>query len=455
MGKNSRQHYGIILVYCMKKFIFLFLVFTSIFSKYVFAADLLEIYNIAIKSDPELLAAEAKHQSTLQEYPIARSNLLPNIRFKGTSQRTRESIDGAIYGSSSPTSQFTTDEYSINLKQPLYRRDLFSLLEKSEYQVAKSLAERDSARQNLIIRVVEAYFNILDSEDNIDYVVSEKAAIKSQLDESKKRLEVGLIAITDYAEAKASYDLSETNVIEAQNQKDLARESLYVLTGKQFKSFSSLNHNIKAKSPDPDDIKSWENFAVKQNLDLLTYRRAQDIAIANLKFERSKHFPTLDIYGTIKETDKGGGSSGAFDSNNDFIGIELNIPIFIGGNTYYSSKQAEFEKEKARYDLLKKKREVIRDSRQAFLNLKSAISKVNASKKALESNELSVEYNKAGFEVGTRSTTDVLLALKEFYKAKKNYSKSKYDYLMSKLKLKQSIGTLSIDDLKVVNSWLN
>ena len=442
MGKNSRQHYGIILVYCMKKFIFLFLVFTSIFSKYVFAADLLEIYNIAIKSDPELLAAEAKHQSTLQEYPIARSNLLPNIRFKGTSQRTRESIDGAIYGSSSPTSQFTTDEYSINLKQPLYRRDLFSLLEKSEYQVAKSLAERDSARQNLIIRVVEAYFNILDSEDNIDYVVSEKAAIKSQLDESKK-------------EAKASYDLSETNVIEAQNQKDLARESLYVLTGKQFKSFSSLNHNIKAKSPDPDDIKSWENFAVKQNLDLLTYRRAQDIAIANLKFERSKHFPTLDIYGTIKETDKGGGSSGAFDSNNDFIGIELNIPIFIGGNTYYSSKQAEFEKEKARYDLLKKKREVIRDSRQAFLNLKSAISKVNASKKALESNELSVEYNKAGFEVGTRSTTDVLLALKEFYKAKKNYSKSKYDYLMSKLKLKQSIGTLSIDDLKVVNSWLN
>jgi len=455
MGKNSRQHYGIVLVYCMKKFIFLFLVFTSIFSKYVFAADLLEIYNIAIKSDPELLAAEAKHKSTLQEYPIARSNLLPNIRFKGTSQRTRESIDGAIYGSSSPTSQFTTDEYSINLKQPLYRRDLFSLLEKSEYQVAKSLAERDSARQNLIIRVVEAYFNILDSEDNIDYVVSEKAAIKSQLDESKKRLEVGLIAITDYAEAKASYDLSETNVIEAQNQKDLARESLYVLTGKQFKSFSSLNHNIKAKSPDPDDIKSWENFAVKQNLDLLTYRRAQDIAIANLKFERSKHFPTLDIYGTIKETDKGGGSSGAFDSNNDFIGIELNIPIFIGGNTYYSSKQAEFEKEKARYDLLKKKREVIRDSRQAFLNLKSAISKVNASKKALESNELSVEYNKAGFEVGTRSTTDVLLALKEFYKAKKNYSKSKYDYLMSKLKLKQSIGTLSIDDLKVVNSWLN
>ena len=439
----------------MKIFFNIIFIFTCIFSKHIYAADLLEIYNIAVKSDPELLAAEAKHKSTLQEYPIASSNLLPNLRFKGTSQRTRESIDGSVYGSSSPTSQFTTDEYSINLKQPLYRRDLFSLLEKSEYQVAKSLAERDSARQNLIIRLAKAYFNILDSEDNIDYVVSEKAAIKSQLDESKKRLEVGLIAITDYAEAKASYDLSETNVIEAENQKDLARESLYVLTGKQFKSFSSLNHNIKAKSPDPDDIKAWENFAVKQNLDLLAYKRAKDVAIANLKFERSKHFPTLDIYGTIKETDKGGGSSGAFDSNNDFIGIELNIPIFIGGNTYYSSKQAEFEMEKARYELLKKKREVIRDSRQAFLNLKSAISKVKASKKALESNELSVEYNKAGFEVGTRSTTDVLLALKEFYRAKKNYSKSKYDYLISKLKLKQSIGTLSIDDLKVVNSWLN
>ena len=434
---------------------FLILVFSNFFLKSAFAVDLLEVYNISLKNDPELLAAEFKHKSNLQEYPIARSYLLPDLRFKGTSQRTRESIDGAVYGSSTPTSQFTTDEYSINLKQPLYRRDLFSLLEKSEYQVAKSLAERDSARQKLIIKVAEYYFNILDSLDNIDYVVSEKAAIKSQLDESKKRLEVGLIAITDYAEAKASYDLSETNVIEAENKSNLAKESLYVLTGTQFKTFATLNHNIKAKDPDPNDIKSWENFAVKQNLDLVAVKRAQDVAIANLKYERSKHFPTLDIYGTIKETDKDGGSSGAFESNNDFIGIELNIPIFIGGNTYYSSKQAEFQKEKARYDLLKKKREVIRDSRQAFLNLKSAISKVNASKKALESNELSVEYNKAGFEVGTRSTTDVLLALKDFYKAKKNYSKSKYDYLISKLKLKQSIGTLSIDDLKVVNSWLN
>ena len=128
---------------------------------------MLEVYNISLKNDPELLAAEFKHKSTLQEYPIARSYLLPDLRFKGTSQRTRESIDGSVYGSSTPTSQFTTDEYSINLKQPLYRRDLFSLLEKSEYQVAKSLAERDAARQKLIIKVAEYYFNILDSLDNI------------------------------------------------------------------------------------------------------------------------------------------------------------------------------------------------------------------------------------------------------------------------------------------------
>ena len=188
---------------------------------------------------------------------------------------------------------------------------------------------------------------------------------------------------------------------------------------------------------------------------MLAYKRAKDVAVSNVKYEQSKHFPTLDIYGTAKETDKGGGSSGAFESNNDYIGIELNIPIFIGGNTYYNSKKASFLEEEARYNLIKKKREVVKETRQAFLNLKSSISKVKASKKALESNELSVQYNKAGFEVGTRSTTDVLLALKDSFKAKKNYSKSKYDYLISKLRLKQSIGTLSIDDVKVVNSWLN
>ncbi|MFL2549050.1 MAG: TolC family outer membrane protein [Gammaproteobacteria bacterium] len=419
------------------------------------AEDLVEVYNVAVKNDPEILAAEVKHKAVMQEFPIARSYLLPNLKFSASSQRTRESIDGSVYGRSSSTSQFTTDEYSINLKQPLYRRDLFTLLEKSEYEVAKSLAERDAARQNLIIRVSEAYFNILDSIDNIHYVQSEKAAIKSQLNESKKRLEVGLIAITDYAEAQASYDLSETQYIEAKNLSDLTKESLYVLTGKQFENFSSLALNIKVNQPQPNDIKSWENFAIQQNLELLAYKRAQDIASSNVKYERSKHFPTIDIYGAVKETDKGGGSSGAFESNNDYIGLELNIPIFIGGNTYYSSKKAAYLEEQARYDLIKKKREVVKEARQAFLNLKTSISKVNASRKALESNELSVKYNKAGFEVGTRSTTDVLLSLKDLFKAKRNYSKAKHEYLLSKLKLKQSIGTLSVEDLKIINSWLN
>ena len=198
-----------------------------------------------------------------------------------------------MYGSSSATSQFTTDEFSLNLKQPLYRRDLFTLLEKSEYEINKSLAERDSARQDLILKVAEAYFNILDSIDNVNYVKSEKAAIKSQLNESKKRLEVGLIAITDYTEAQASYDLSETQFIEAENLNDLTKESLYVLTGKQFKNFSPLVLNIKVIEPEPNDIKSWEDFAIKQNLELLAYRRAQDIAISSVKYERSKHFSIL------------------------------------------------------------------------------------------------------------------------------------------------------------------
>ena len=419
------------------------------------AEDLVEIYEVALKNDPELLAAESSHKATMQKYPIARSLLLPNLNFSATSKRTRESIEGSVYGRSSSSSQFTTDEYSIKLKQPLYRRDLFALLEKSEFEVAKSLAERDSARQDLIVRVAENYFNILDAIDNIEYTVSEKNAIKAQLEEAKKRFEVGLIAITDLADAQASYDLSATRVIEAESLSDLEKESLYILTGKSFNHFSPLTFDIKVKNPDPNNIKDWEKFAIKQNLELLASMRAHDIATSNLKYERSKHYPTLDIYGAITETDKGGGSSGAFESNNDYIGIQLNIPIFLGGNTHYSNKQAAYLEEKTMYDVLKKKREIIRDTRQAFLKLKSSISKVKASKKALESNELSVKYNKAGFEVGTRSTTDVLLALKDLFKAKKNYSKAKYEYLIGKLKLKKSIGVLSIQDLKIINSWLN
>lgn len=178
-----------------------------------YGVNLLEVYNIAVKNDPELLAAEVKHKATVQEYPIARSYLLPNLNFSASSQRTRESIDGTIYGSSSTTSQFTTDEFSINLKQPLYRRDLFSLLEKSEHEVAKSLAERDLARQDLIIRVAEAYFNILDSIDNINYVQSEKAAIKSQLEESKKDLKLASLQLLIMQKLKLLMIYQKQNIL--------------------------------------------------------------------------------------------------------------------------------------------------------------------------------------------------------------------------------------------------
>ena len=192
---------------------------------------------------------------------FARSYLLPNLNFSASSKRTRESIEGSVYGRSSSSSEYTTDEYSIKLKQPLYRRDLFVLLEKSESEVSKSLAERDSARQHLIVRVAENYFNILDAIDNIDYTVSEKNAIQSQLEEAKKRFEVGLIAITDLADAQASYDLSVTRTIEAESLSDLEKESLYILTGKLFNNFSPLALDIKVKNPDPDNIKDWEKFA--------------------------------------------------------------------------------------------------------------------------------------------------------------------------------------------------
>ena len=174
----------------MKYFLYILISFNFYASSFTVsqAADLIEVYKVAIKNDPELLASEAKHQANMQEYPIARSFLLPNLNFNASSQRTRESIDGSVYGSTSATSQYTTDEYSINLKQPLYRRDLFTLLEKSEYIVAKSVAVRDSARQELIIRVAEAYFGILEEYQNNklgSYLLSE--AIKESL--NKKNIE--------------------------------------------------------------------------------------------------------------------------------------------------------------------------------------------------------------------------------------------------------------------------
>jgi len=305
-----------------------------------------------------------------------------------------------------------------------------------------------------MIRTADAYFDVLAEQDNLTFRQSEIEAIERQLEQANKRFEVGLIAITDVKEAQASYDLAVASEIEAQNALEIAKDTLEVIIVERTNSLSSLSDRMQLISPEPNDVEEWINKALSENLTLLSSQYTTKIAQHEIKLQQAQHYPTLDIVASHNDTDTGG-LSGSRESEDTRIGLELNIPIVSGGRTYYRTKEARYRAEQTNHEHEKVRRETIRNTRDAYLNVISGISRVKALARALESTQAAASAAEAGFEVGTRTSVDVLLALQETFRAKRDYARARYDYLLSTLNLKQAAGALSVDDLVQIDGWLN
>ncbi|MEJ2114629.1 MAG: TolC family protein [Gammaproteobacteria bacterium] len=207
-------------------------------------------------------------------------------------------------------------------------------------------------------------------------------------------------------------------------------------------------------TPDPNDVDEWIYKALNENLSLLSSEYTTKIAKQEIKLQQSQHYPKLDIVATHTDTDTGG-LTGSRESEDSRIGLELSFPIFEGGRTYYKTKEARHRAEQSTNEYEKIRRETIKNTRIAYLNVISGISRVKALAQALESTEAAASAAEAGFQVGTRTSVDVLLALQETFRAKRDYSRARYDYLLNTLNLKQAVGTLSVDDLVQIDGWLN
>ena len=353
----------------MKLFKILVIIFTFLFSQKSFSVDLIQIYEVAKRNDPILLESEARHKSIMQSYPIARSALLPRLDFNASSKRTREAISGSVYGRSSSTSQYTTDQHSFDFAQPVYRKDLYTLLKKSKLEVAQSLAERDLARQELIIRVTEAYFDILKSKDQLAFAESELNYTFATLRGAKEKFKLGIISGLELKDIQSYYEVSKSNLFSAKNNLDVAKDSIYLITGNRFEIYNSLNKLFKPSLSDIKNLIEWEQLAGKYNLSLIAQKSLVEVKEKGLEYEKSKHYPTIDLVASASKTYKGGGSSGKYDSNNDYIGLQLNVPIFYGGETRYKTKQAKYLYDAESQKLSYMKKNLSNEVRKAYLNV--------------------------------------------------------------------------------------
>jgi outer membrane protein len=413
------------------------------------AEDLLTIYGLALQNDAELMIAESNYLAAIQALPLAQSGNRPQIFFNADGRVTES--DNSVTGSNSSDNI----GYSLNLAQSLYNTSNDGDISIAEANARAELARLKAARQSLVLRVAETYFSILAAGDNVEFAYAERTAIARQLEEAQKRFEVGLIAITDVVEAQASFDNSEAQVILAENILENAWQALVVLTANNsIRELVPLGDDIKLSLPNPITVEAWVLLALNNNLDLLAAQESLNAA----RFERDKNnrnrYPTVDFIARYEGNDSNNDLLG--DSNQDdlTVGIELEIPLYAGGRIPAERAQAESRFRAAQNTSLLQNRLAAQQSRTAYLDVVSGISQVKALQQAFKSTNIALEATQAGFEVGTRTSVDVLISLRETYRTQRDYAGARYNYVLNKLRLKQAAGILSEDDLKEANDSL-
>ncbi len=416
------------------------------------AEDLWEVYQLALQNDAQLRAAMANRDSALEAKPLAKALLLPYVSLSGDAGVVRYDVNHSASTPSKNPNKYGTAGLALNLSQSIYHPELDIQLDQADKQIAQAQVTYAAEEQNLIIRVAQAYFNVLSAKDSLEFAKAENAAIERQLDQAKQRFEVGLIAITDVHEAQAAFDQSRADLIQAENALDNAWEAQQEIIRQSVKELAPLAEQLPLNPPQPQNPEQWAEAAQAQNLSLKAANYGVDIARLNIDLQDSGDSPTLDLVGS-HSLDLSSSRTGT-DAHTTYVGLQLNMPLYTGGGVSARTRQARFDYEAAQQSLDQQRRSVNRSVRDAYRGVMSSISRVEALKASTISAESALEATTAGFEVGTRTMVDVLNAQRDLFSARSNYAQVRYDFILNGLLLKQATGNLSIEDLKQVNSWL-
>ncbi len=410
------------------------------------AEDLLSLYQRAAQTDPVIRAAKATRDAGHEAEPLARAKLLPNANLSGSLDYTATDVQGASSDS------YGSNALTLQVVQPLFRKDRRVALAQARDQVKQADADFASAKQGLILRLAEAYFGVLSARENLVFTQAEKKAIVRQLEQARERFEVGLVAITDVHEAQARFDQAKASEITARNAVDNALEALREVVADAPARLDDLKDDLPLLPPDPASLDAWSELALQHNPAVQSARLAAEVARKEIARRRALRYPSLDLVGSLSRSRTG--AVGGRDVDSRSVGLQLAVPLYSGGALVTGTRQARYQFTAAQENLDARRREVVRQVRDAYRGIQAAISRVAALKATVRSALSALEATEAGFEAGTRTLVDVLNSQSELFRARRDYAQARYDYVLSTLRLLNAAGTLSEDDVKRVNTWL-
>lgn len=428
----------------------------------VFAVDLVGVHDLAAKNDPLLQAAAYRRDATGENERQAWSNLLPTL--SGSAGLNRGGSETSINGMVVDDSDTDTEFWSLDLRQTLYAQSNYEQLDIARSQVSQADAIYDIAYQSFLVRVAGYYFNVLTAQDGVIFAEAEEKALQRQFEQAEQRFEVGLTAVTDVHEARASYDNARARAIVSRNNLADTKEALYELTRQYFDDISPLQDQLPLVKPLPENPEEWLDIAMKYNPAIISARKNVEIAEATTRLQRSGHFPTLDLVASYTNfTNKEYVLRDDFQqpiattdlTNKDTqIGLRLSVPIYQGGVVTSRTRQSRYLLNAVNEDLDQQQRATVRATNNAYRAVIAGIEQVKAFNQAMVSAASALEATQAGFEVGTRTIVDVLIAQQRYFQAQRDNSLARHTYVVDHLRLKAAAGTLVKEDLDKVNAIL-
>jgi outer membrane protein len=419
--------------------------------------NLLQIYQQALTQDPVLASAKSGNRAVQEKLIQGKAQYFPTISFNAgvSASQTDIRIIGNAPFRNTGRETFEGYTYGINLNQPIYRKQIQAQLEQARSQVEQSDKQLLLAQQNLILRSSKAYFDVLMSQDKIELIQAQKNAISKQLEQAKANFDVGTATITDFNEAQARFDLIQAQEIAAMSDLEIKKRAIQSIVGQMPAKLNAVRADLHPQMPEPVSMDKWVEMATQTNLMISIQQQALEIATQEVERQNAGHLPTLDAIASYTDRYANGGiNSFGSDLKDATIGLQLQIPLYQGGAVSSRVREAVANKQKAMDDLIAARRQAELGARQAYLDLVSVVSQIKAYEQALISSQSQLDSTTLGYEVGVRTSVDVLNAQQQFFTAKRDLLQSRYTYLMNILSLKSAVGLLNDADLDAVNQQL-
>ena len=435
----------------------LFAICTTLIAAQISTADTLnDIYESALLNDPVLRAARASFNAERETKNIARGALLPQLAISG--DYTESEINDNPTSVSTGLIDTNTTTYGVSLSQAFFDMPSWYSFKSGKALSDSAQAQFAADQQSLIIRVSEAYFNVLRAYDNLQTRSAEQRAIQRQLEQTRERFEVGLLPVTDVHEAQAVFDDAAVNSLEARGALNIAFEGLQVLTGRDHEALAGLTETFMATNPEPLSNQEWVDFAIGNNFQLKVAELGKDAAYNSAKAAAAARLPKITGQATYYESDMDGTRyTNPIETQQDghsFV-VSVTMPIWMGGSVDAKRRQAKQRSIASKEGYTATKRNVIQASRSLHQLVLTNTARVKARKQSITSADSALQATQAGYEVGTRNIVDVLVAQRSVYQARRSYANARYDYILSMMRLKEVAGQLAPDDIYQLNGWLD